>query len=267
MSEAVDVVGFPELSVSLSADKPNAFIAVRLCDVAPTGESLLVSYSVLNLTHRDSHEHPQAIVPNEKYQVTIQLNPIAHTIKAGHRWRLAISPTFFPMVWASPEPVTLSIFTGKNTYLTLPVRPRRDNEDDALTEFEAPEHTPFIAHEIITPHPTKRTVEYDAVSGKTTLTDTHFSSDKIRLLGDGLEFETYTVDRHIIHRDNPLTAQSTCDHMSSFRRGDWSVRIEAQATLIGNLTHFHLTNQIDAYEGEVRVFTRTWSKSIPRDFV
>ncbi len=267
MTDAMDVVGFPELTVSLSVDKPQAFIAVRLCDIAPTGASTLVSYGVLNLTHRDSHEHPSAVTPDQKYTVKVQLNPIAHTLKAGHCWRLAISPTFFPVVWSSPEAVTMTVYTGDDTFLSLPVRPRRDAEDDLLPDFSEPEHTPYLPHEVIKPYPTKRSVEYDAISGITTLTDTHYTSDRIRLLGDGLEFETYCEDKHIIQRDDPLTAESTCKHRSLFRRGDWSVRIEAQATLTGDRTHFHLANQVDAYEGKVKVFTKTWHKSIPRDFI
>ena len=35
-----------------------ANLVVRLCDVHPSGESLRVSYGVLNLTHRDGHEKP-----------------------------------------------------------------------------------------------------------------------------------------------------------------------------------------------------------------
>jgi len=263
----MDIVEFPEFTVRLSADKPDALIAVRLCDVAPTGESLLVSYGVLNLTHRDSHEHPTALKPYETYTVTVRLNPIAHTFKAGHRVRLAVSPTFFPIVWTSPEPVTLSVYIGEETYLTLPVRPRRDAEDNALPAFESPEHTPYSPHEIVAHHQPQRTVTYDAISGVTTLIDKHYGGDTIRLLEDGLEFGQYCVDTFTIQRDNPLTATSICEHSSTFKRSDWSVRIDATATLTSDRTHFHLTNQVDAYEGEVRVFTRTWSKSIPRDLV
>ncbi len=267
VEQDTDIVGFPEFTVTLSSDKPNALIAVRLCDVAPTGESLLVSHGVLNLTHRDGHEYPAALTPHEQYQVTVQLNPVAHTLKAGHRWRLAISPTFFPIVWTSPEPVTLSIYASEETYLTLPVRPRRDDEDNALPDFAQPEHTPYIPHEVIKPHQNKRTVKYDAISGKTTLIDTHYSGNVVRLLNDRLEFGQHCTDTFTIQRDDPLTATSTCEHNSTFKRGDWDIRINTYATLTADKTHFHLTNQVDAYEGDVRVFKKTWNKSILREFV
>ena len=32
-------------------------------------------------------------------------------------------------------------------------------------------------------------------------------------------------------------------------------------------TEFHVTQRLDAYEGDERVFTRTWELSFPRDLV
>jgi hypothetical protein len=32
-------------------------------------------------------------------------------------------------------------------------------------------------------------------------------------------------------------------------------------------TQFHITNAVDAYEGETRIAARTWEASIPRDLV
>ena len=56
---------------------------VRLCDVAPDGSSLRVSYGVLNLTHRDGHAEPAPLVPGETFTVDVQLNDIAHAFPAG----------------------------------------------------------------------------------------------------------------------------------------------------------------------------------------
>jgi predicted acyl esterase len=48
-------------------------VAVRLCDVAPDGASVLVSWGLLNLTHRDSHENPELLEPGHRYSVTVPL--------------------------------------------------------------------------------------------------------------------------------------------------------------------------------------------------
>lgn len=43
LEEPVLVVGFPEVHLQLSCDRPCAVVAVRLCDVFPNGESSLIS--------------------------------------------------------------------------------------------------------------------------------------------------------------------------------------------------------------------------------
>ena len=91
-----------------------------MCDVHPSGESLRVSYGVLNLTHRDGHEKPALLVPGERYRVRIQLNDAGSAWPAGHRVRLALSTAYWPTIWPSPEQATLLIFGGT---LDLPLRP------------------------------------------------------------------------------------------------------------------------------------------------
>ena len=105
----------------MASDQENAFVCVRLNEVLPTGESLQISYGILNLTHRNSHEFPELIEPGKRYAVRVQLNDIAHIFSPGSRIRIAISTTFWPIVWPSPHPVTLSLFTVQST-LCLPAR-------------------------------------------------------------------------------------------------------------------------------------------------
>ena len=44
----------------------SAMVAVRLSDVAPDGRATRISYGLRNLTHRDGHDHPSALVPGER---------------------------------------------------------------------------------------------------------------------------------------------------------------------------------------------------------
>ena len=48
----------------------------------------------------------------------------------GSRIRIAVSTTFWPIVWPSPRPATLSLFTGEST-LCLPVRESRSSDAEA----------------------------------------------------------------------------------------------------------------------------------------
>jgi predicted acyl esterase len=121
LEEDVEILGPPIAHIRLSADKPVAKIAVRLCDVAPDGRSWLVSYALRNLTHRDSNSEPRALVPGTRYDMALPLYFTAHRFAKGHRIRLAISENLWPLAWPSPEAVTLTIVTGFST-LELPVR-------------------------------------------------------------------------------------------------------------------------------------------------
>src|ERR1700730_12112092 len=115
----IEILGAPIVTLDVASDRPIANLVVRLCDVHPSGESLRVSYGVLNLTHRESHEQPALLAPGERYRVRIKLNDAGSVFPPGHKVRLAISTAYWPMIWPSPETATVSIFVGT---LDLPQR-------------------------------------------------------------------------------------------------------------------------------------------------
>ena len=98
----MDIVGAPKIRLRISADKPQAQIAVRLNHVHPDGASTRITYGVLNLTHRDSHAEPAALFPGEIYDVGLDLDHIAYRVPKGHRLRVAISSAYWPLIWPSP---------------------------------------------------------------------------------------------------------------------------------------------------------------------
>jgi putative CocE/NonD family hydrolase len=122
VAEPAAILGNPEVDLELEVDKPQALVAVRLCDVAPDGASTLVSWGMLNLTHRDSHEEPAPLEPGRRYRVTVQLRMMGYRLAAGHRWRVGISPTFARHAWPSPETVRLRLHAGAGCRLRLPLR-------------------------------------------------------------------------------------------------------------------------------------------------
>lgn len=265
LEEPVEVLGFPEVTLTIAVNQPQALLAVRLCDVSSSGASTLVSWGLLNLTHRDSHEHPMPLEPGRRYTVTIRLNAIGHAMPAGHRWRIAVSPTYWPHAWPSPEPVTMTLFTGQGSYITLPVRPR-PSIDEQLMPFEPPERAPFLAHEILRPASRKRTVNYDLIGSTAQLVDL-IDDGRKRLLDSGLEFEAITTDTFTIVEGNPLSAQVRCDRTIGLHRDDWRIKIETTSTMSADVDNFYVTNALDAYEGKTRVFTKSWTSTIPRDLV
>lgn len=265
LEEKMEILGFPEMTVELTADRPNALLAVRLCDVAPDGASTLVSWGMLNLTHRDSHEHPTPLVPGERYTVTVRLNAVGHTLSAGHRWQVALSPTYWPHAWPSPEPVTLNVLAGEKTKLVLPVRPPQA-ADDELPPFAAPETAPVAEKEILRKENRTRKIEHDLIEGVWRLED--FSDEGARrLLSDGVEYGSTNRNIYTIEEGDPLSAQVRCEWTLHVGRGQWQTRLESVSTMSADKEQFFVTNELHAYEGEERVFTKKWESAIPRDLV
>ena len=133
----VEFLGNPLVSLTVAGDHPGASLVARLCDVAPTGESLLVTRDLFNLTHRAGHDRAVPLVPGEAVVAEFGLKVIAHRLKAGHRIRLSVSTTYWPWMWPHPEPVTLGLRCSPDSFLELPGREPRA-QDGSLAPFRPP---------------------------------------------------------------------------------------------------------------------------------
>jgi putative CocE/NonD family hydrolase len=123
LTEDVEILGVPVFRIRVASDVPVAKLAIRLCEVTSAGASWLVSYGLLNLTHRNGHQHPKALEPGAAYDVEVSLNFTAHRFKRGSRIRAAISEGLWPLVWPSPKTPTLTLHLAQSR-LDLPVRAR-----------------------------------------------------------------------------------------------------------------------------------------------
>ncbi len=265
LAEAVDILGNPTVTLELAVDQPLALVAVRLCDVTPTGQSRLISWGQLNLTHRDSHEFPTPLEPGRRYSVTVPLNVMGYRVPAGHRLRVAVSPTYGRHAWPSPVPVTLSLFPGAGSQLHLPVRHPQPT-DAQLPPFPPAEISPPLPTEDRRTDSRQQTITYNVINGVTTFKIKN-DGGRVYLPGNELEWEETSEEMLILHDDDPLATRHRTQMQVEYQRGDWCIRMITDNTLTADATHFHLSHLFDAYEGNIRVFTKTWTFKIPRDLV
>ena len=116
----LELLGHAVADLTLVSDRPLALVSVRLCELLPGGASLLVTRGQLNLTHREGHDRVVPLVPGEPFAVRVPLDAIGHRFSAGSRLRVAVSPTYWPLAWPSPESVTLGVVTGESS-ISLPL--------------------------------------------------------------------------------------------------------------------------------------------------
>jgi len=264
LKEDVEILGMPRVELELEVDKPVAMVAVRLCDVAPTGRAARVSYGVLNLTHRDSHEQPAPLEPGRRYRVSIQMNNIAQRFPAGNVIRLAISTSYWPLAWPSPEPARIIVHTHESE-LVLPVRPP-DPADGDLRAFGPPRTATPPPTTLLVPAHREWTVEQNLATNRVTLNIVN--DDPAYLLeAIGLEMGRNTREEYSYQNDNPATLRGMVRQVRWFKRGAWQVETVTRTVLTATPTDFIVRATLDAYEGEVRVFSRSWDEAIPRDLV
>lgn len=261
-----EILGFPTVTLTLAVDRPLALVAVRLCDVGPTGESLLVSWGLLNLTHRTSHAEPTPLQPGKRYTVTVQLNAIAHQLAPGHRWRVALSPTYWPHAWPSPEPVTLTVFSGSSSYLALPMRPP-SAADQQLAPFAAPETAPPLALESVRPGSRQRVWSFDTAQHPVRYQLVERADEGTQRYPNGLLLTEMRTDTFSIGAGDPLSACITAERTICLERGEWSIRVATASSLTAAASTFLVTNTVQAFEGETPVFHKNYTRQIERDLV
>ena len=264
LEERLELLGRPRLRFAFAVNQPLALVAARLCDIAPDGTSTVVSRGALNLTHLDGHEEPQALVPGDRHTADFELNVVGQAIPAGHRLRLALSTTYWPWYWPSPEPVELKVFTGEGSILELPIRPPSP-EDANLRPFDPPEQGPGLERVILESAAPYRLIRRDPAAGTIELEHNEDGYERHRLVESGIEVAWASVDRLSINEDDPLSAKVVCERRVDLGRGSWQVRVETTSSMTSDATDFHIEDRLEAYEGPRRVFVRSWSRSFPRD--
>jgi uncharacterized protein len=255
----LEILGRSVARIRVAADQPVAKIALRLCELKPDGTSWLVTYGLLNLTHRRGDDKPIPMNPGESYDVTVELSFIAHRFAAGSRVRLAVSESLWPLVWPSPKVATLTLTHGASS-LELPVRAERMSHEPS---FPIPSNPP----------------ERSAPGGRTPLRETGPDAEGwYEILGDPQPF-SYTVadtgtvisgamgikERLRIKEGDNDSCVWQGERSGGFKRGDWNCTVYSAFRLTSSPEAFFIEETLRAMDGEKVIFERSNKTSVPRD--
>jgi uncharacterized protein len=271
LAERTEILGAPQLRIRFKADKPQALIAVRLNDVAPGGASTRVTVGLLNLCHRFGHGSPQALTPAEWTEAVVDLDDIAHAFPAGHRIAVALSTSYWPIAWPSPELATLTLDLGQSR-MDLPVRRLRP-EDADLRDFDPAECAAAVPGKkqklggTVAPEAVaadKKRVTHDLLSGEmvvdfprwTYVTEMEDIATTVR--GKGMA-------RYRITDGDPLSARCETAYAVEITRPDGVFGHESQGSLSCDATHFIVEMQLKVTENGATIFARDWHERIRRD--
>jgi putative CocE/NonD family hydrolase len=261
LAAPLEILGAPVAELDLAADRPVAMIAVRLSDVQPDDKATRATYGLLNLTHRDGHGRPSPLEPGRRYRVRVRLNDIAQVFPQGHRLRISISTSYFPLAWPPPEPVRLTIFAGASELL-LPERPPRKES----VAFEEPEGAASgTLRKLSETHHNWRVIR-DLAQDRSTLEVVNdnglfqLEDIELKLRSTNKEWYTYQGDDFSSARGETLWRRGS-------RRRDWEVETITRMVLGCDPSRFKLSAELDAYENRKLVHSRYWDMEIARDLV
>jgi predicted acyl esterase len=265
LDRRVELLGAPIVHLSLSVDQPVAQVAVRLSGVAPDDKATRITYGLLNLTHRESHEHPEPLEVGKRYTVQVRLNDVAQAIPAGHRLRVAISTSYWPLAWPPPLPVRLTVHTA-GCGLELPIRPPRPEPDESLIPFGPPEAAVPTPHEQLRPKNANWRVVHDLSSYRSTL-EVVKDDGTVYLEEPDLEVTRQAWESYSFYHEQFDTVRGEVKTVRRFVRGGWRIETVTRTVLTSDERAFRIRADLDAYEGDHRVFSKSWDRTIPRDGV
>jgi uncharacterized protein len=245
-----EILGVPRARIRIRSDVPVATLAVRLCEVTG-GKSWLVSYGLLNLTHRDSHEHPVALEPGHAYDVVIPLYLVAHRFKRGSRIRVSLSQGLWPLVWPSPSIADLTVDTAASQ-IELPVR-----------ILDVPD-APFIIPEI---HSQSATAYLHSEIGPGTEANLVTPLQRIEFTEIGTVVETESSEHLAIEAGKANSSVWSQRNSTRWQRGDWDCTVSAEFELTSTATDFHLRESLHAKKGDQEFFSREQVTVIKRDLL
>jgi hypothetical protein len=90
---------------------------------------------------------------------------------------------------------------------------------------------------------------------------------EVRQVESGIELGEIARDLFVIVEGDPLSAAMESERQVRLSRGDRHAAVRTHSAMRCDATHFYLADTLEAFEGDDKIFERTWERSIPRDHV
>ena len=104
LEQDMTAAGAIEVTLYAAISQTDADFVVKVIDVGPDGEyEMLVRGDIMRGRYRNSASTPEAFTPNKIEKVTLRMNDIAHTFMAGHRIKVQIQSSWFPLYDMNPQ--------------------------------------------------------------------------------------------------------------------------------------------------------------------
>ena len=259
--EDLAIAGRAQAKLRVASSTEDANIHVRLTDLHPDGQRKLITKGQLNLNHHQSHEFPEDLEIGKFYDVEFDLDIIGYTLPADHQLEISLSPSYWPLMWPSKKIAGLRVDLDHSS-LSLPVAAdyERVEPDYPQAEMALP-----LEKEVLKEGYRTREVKHDLISNTWILDD--FSDEGLRRLPHlNITYGSENSNVFSIQEDDPLSAQVICDWVVYVEDEVIDTEIHTHSVMSCDAENFYLVNELTAFSKEKQVFTKSWEKTIPRQW-
>lgn len=262
VTQSISIVGQPKVKLWVSSDARVANWMVRLSDVAPDGKVTLITGAGVSGSQRDSESKPKDLEPGVLYPLRLDLHFTTWRLPIGHKIRVAISNSLWPMIFPTPYQMTTSLSMGKKT-LSRIVLPLLQNDYELHHEFPLPDNSESLPgvkhHGEVWPGPTQ--VTKNPVTRETTLE------------WEGSDYTTFPWGKQSNYEQLKYSVNDLTPEKSSVtgyaetmmilidRILSWSVRLN----FTSDVDNFYYQYVRRLTKNNQTIREKTWKKTIDRD--
>jgi putative CocE/NonD family hydrolase len=256
LGDAIEILGTPQVELTVSTSADVGMVAARLLAVSPEGPAHLICRGNRNLAFAESLSEPSAPIPDEPMKVRFPLMATSARIPEGWSLRLALAGADFPVVWPPGKSFILEVdpLVSRLELPTVPPRP-----SDANLEFDS------APAPITPPVETKRTEsswEVDHSDGASFFRrverNTQHQPDRAQLTYSSEQTWSVQVDER-----DPASTAVFSESVQGLSRPDWEVSTVGTVEITGD-DAYHIVIELGATYNGREVFWRRWSEDIPR---
>ena len=266
LQQPIEILGSPIAKLHVSADAIRANWVVRISDIAPDGKVTQIVGAAFNGTHRHSSRNPVDIVPGEKFPIEVKLHFTSWRLNKGHKLRMAVSNSQWPMLWPTAYPVntTLDIGGEFGAQIQLPIV----FGNYASPHFIEPKSSPTLeGYEVldagnITGYAAIDTIQRDEETGEAIGIASNTGANKYPW---GIAYFEEEITQKTNDND-PANSSVVGRYKITQELDDRTLVFEQDVEFKSNVRDFNLRfHRWISVDGDKR-YEKTWEETIPRDY-
>jgi hypothetical protein len=238
---------------------------VRLSDVAPDGSVTQVTGAGQSGAQRESSTAPKAINPGKLFPLNFDLHFTSWIFPKGHRVRVAVSNSAWPMIWPTPYAMTTTLALGGagGSRIVLPTVPAIPGKNYRAPKFSAPVPDPHLPG-VDTSGDTWPGGYHVSRDPETGTTRVDWKGDTKSTYPWGKQSSTEELHYTVSDGDPAVSSVRGAANILCELKGrtvEWRVQLE----LHSDAKNFYYSFTRLLAENDQVLRTKTWKETIPRD--